>query len=350
MMSSSKAGISDCSKAHGAYADLLRGALDLKVSRQLILSDHCIPRPFFLSSTTDEDVCNFVYYPQQYVCSSPTRYKDLDWMCKPRKKAAIDPNSSHEFQGFAGTAVGTQIEWAWTGHIVSYWQNSLLLWNPSEEIITKYDLEDVVTLAYHPHHHFLATSNHHKTRPSVNVWSFNGGAMLNCFSHRPKSHYMVTTLCWHKHGIHLLTGNVEGVISTLDFSGTKELFHSTPPIHSMIKDIKFSATAQYVASLDIVGKVCVWAYNSGYLKLHHTWDSDVATNVCLDWHPWTDFDIVLGVQRGCLLLVLNILSKQTEAYSKGRAFKFDRPVVSFNRLSAELVVGCQKKGEAREDT
>lgn len=342
-------GNEDCAKANGTYAELLRSALDLKVSRQLILNDHCIPRLFFArqgSSSSDRQADdNFYYYPQECFCSSPTRYKDLDWMCKPRKKPAVDANSSHEFRGFSGTAVGTQIEWAWTGHIVSYWQNSLLLWNPDEDIITKYELEDVVTLAYHPHSHFLATSNHHKTRPSVNVWSLERGAMQKYFSHRPRSNYMITTLCWHKHGIHLLTGNVEGVLSTLDFSGTKELFHSTPAVHSMIKDIKFSATAQYVASLDILGKLCIWSYNSGYLMLHHTWDSGMSTNhISMDWHPWTDFDIVLCIQRGSMVLVLNILSKQTEAYSTGRAFKFDRPVVSFNRYSAELVVGCQRKG------
>lgn len=291
-----------------------------------------------------------MYFPQQVVCSSPTRYKDLDWMCKPRKKPKVDANSSHEFEGFEGTVVGSLIDWAWTGHIVSYCENSLLLWNPAEDIITKYDLENIVTLAYHPYYRFLATANHrHKSRPSVNVWTFERGAMLNCFSHRPKSNHIVTTLCWHKHGIQLLTGNVRGVIGTLDFYGSKKLFHLTPPVHSVIKDIKFSATSQYVASLDIMGKLCIWSYNSGYLKLHHVWNSRLPTKASMDWHPWSEFDLVLCIQRNCLVLVLNILSKAREAYSTGRDFIFDRPVVSFNRISAELVVGCQKKSTFPRD-
>lgn len=338
---------SECAKANGMYAGLLRTALGLKISRNLDLHDFSVPRPFFTSRTCEDESfgLNFTYCPHRNVCSSPTRYKDLDWMCKPRKKPKIDANSSHEFEGFAGTAVGTQIEWAWTGHIISYCENSLLLWNPAEDIITKYDLENVVTLAYHPYYRFLATSNHNKTRPSVNVWTFERGAMLNCFCHRPRTHYMVTTLCWNKYGLHLLTGNSKGVICSLDFHGTKELFHRTPPIHKMIKDIKFSATGQYVASLDIVGKLCIWSYNSGYLVLHHVWDSGTPTRVSMDWHPWTDFDIALCIQRGSQVLVLNILSKETEAYSMGRAFKFDRPVISFNRISAELILSCQRKGK-----
>lgn len=335
-------------KANGVYADQLRTALGLKIAHQLILNDFSVPRPFFDqrgdSVRHHQDETNFTYCPQRSVCSSPTRYKDLDWICKPRQKPKIDANSSHEFEGFRGVAVGTLIEWAWTGHIVSYCENSLLLWNPTEDIITKYDLENVVTLAYHPYYRFLATSNHNKARPSVNVWTFERSAMLNCFCHRPKSSYMVTALCWNKYGLHLLTGNMKGVIGSLDFHGTKELFHRTPAIHSIIKDIKFSATGQYVASLDHVGKLCIWSYNSGYLVLHHIWDSGMPTRVSMDWHPWTDFDIAICIQRGCLVLVLNILSKQTEAYSTGRAFTFDRPVISFNRISAELVLGCQRKG------
>lgn len=329
---------------NGDFPGLLRKALGVNNrTRQLKFTDGSVPRPFF---ATDRDAPNFYYYPQRYVCSSSTRYRDLDWICKPRTKPKVDANSSHEYLGFAGTAVGTQIEWAWTGHIVSYCEGSLLLWNPNEDIITKYDLDSVITLAYHPYCPYLATANHRKMSTSVNVWTFKKGAMLNCFSYRPKS--MVTSLCWHKHGVHLLTGNTRGVIGSLDFSGTKGMFHRTRPIQAMIRDIKFSATAQYVASLDIIGKVCIWSYNSGYLKLQHVWDSGRPTYVSMDWHPWTDFDIVLCVQRTNQLIVLNILSKQAEAYSTGLGFRFDRPVVSFNRSSAELAVVCRRKGKTNE--
>lgn len=328
---------------NGVFDELLREALNASKGSTLNLQDPSVPRPFF--TTCNSDWGNFLYHPQKWTVSNSSRYKDLDWMCKPRRKPLVDANSSHEFKGFSGTAVGTQIEWAWTGHIVSYCENSLLLWNPAEDVITKYDMENVVTIAYHPYNRALATSNHNKTRPSINVWTFERGAMHNCFNHCPRNHSMVTTLCWHRHGIHLLAGNANGVISTMDVYGSNKLFHETPANHSMIKDIKFSATGQYVASLDIVGKLCIWSYNSGYLVLHHEWSSGIPTNVAMDWHPWTDFDIVLLVQRGCVLLVLNILSKQTEAYSTGKAFRVDRPVIAFNKITAELVMGCQKNSK-----
>lgn len=335
-----------------AYSDLLRNALGLHDDRQLSLQDLTIPRPFFSSSSSRDQANddNFTYLPHRTVYSTPRRYKDLDWMCKPRKKPQIDADSSHEFEGFSGTAVGTRIEWTFTGHIVSYCDSALLLWNPSEEVITKYDFhEHIVTLAHHPFLRFLATSIQHRLRHSVKVWAMSGGAMLNRFCYTPKSGGVITTLCWNKFGLHLLSGNARGGICTLDFYGPKQLLHRTPSsCHSMIRDLKFSATGCYVASLDILGKLCVWSYNGGFLVLHHVWESaSLSTPVSMDWHPWTNSDLALCVERGQIVIILNVQSRKTEAFATGgRALRFDRPVLSFNRVSAELVVGCSRKGAA----
>lgn len=330
---------------NGSFSDILSEALGLQTREpQLVLKDLAVPRPFFNAHCED----NFMYCPQQIVISSSSRYNDLDWICKPRKKPKMDADSSHEFEGFSGTVVGTRIEWTFTGHIVSYCDGSLLLWNPSEEVITKYDFnEHVVTLAHHPHYRFLATSIQHKFRNFVKVWSMKNGAMLSCFCYTPKRGGIITTLCWNKLGIHLISGNAQGSICTLDFYGAKQVMHRTSSrLHSMIRDLKFSASGCYLASLDILGKLCIWSYNSGFLKLHHVWDSTApASPTAIDWHPWTDTDLVLCLKRDQMLTILNVQSKKSVALAKATAFQFNRPVISFNKISAELVVGCSRTGE-----
>lgn len=288
---------------------------------------------------------NFYYQHPQIVFTNPKRFKNLDWLCKPRQMPTIDPNSSHEFEGFTGTAVGTRIVWAVTGNIISYCENSLLLWNPNEDVITKYDFQGkIITMAHHPHYRYLATSNQHKGRDSINVWSMSTKTMLNCFCYTPVVRALITALCWSKSGIQLLSGNAQGIVCTLNFYGQKQLIHSTRPfIHAMIKDIKCSASGRYVASLDILGKLCVWSYNSGNLILHHIWDMQPSTWHSMDWHPWSDADLALCIQRGQQILLLNMNSKRIEAHSVGHTFKFERPVISFNKVSAELVVSCQQK-------
>lgn len=192
------------STTSGEQSKRLASALGLRSSRQMSLTDPAVPRLFFRLNGMRDTEENFYFYPEKNTYLPPRRYKDLDWLCRPRGKPLIDAHSSHEFEGFCGTAVGNLIEWAWTGQLIAYYEDSLLLWNPNEEVITKYELMDVITLAYHPFNSSLATSNRHKAKHSVNVWAFERGNMRNCFSYRSKLGGPITSLCWHRHGIHLL--------------------------------------------------------------------------------------------------------------------------------------------------
>lgn len=188
---------------HG-FSDYLAHALGLKDARQMSLNDPVVPRLFFPLHTVAESEANFYFYPERHGIPTSRRYKDLDWLSKPRRKQLIVPHSSHEFDGFSGTLVGNLIDWAWTGQLVAYYDHSLLFWNPNEGMITKYDFMDVITLTYHPFNYSLATSNRHKGKHTVNVWIFDLDNMRNSFSYRPKNGGPITSLCWHRHGMHIL--------------------------------------------------------------------------------------------------------------------------------------------------
>lgn len=146
----------------------------------------------------------------------------------------------------------------------------------------------------------------------------------------------------------LSSGNSKGSIVTLDICAEKKakINQTSSSVHRMIKDMKFSASGRYIASLDIIGKLCIWYYNSGYLILQQDIkDPRLSSIAKMDWHPWNDFDIALCMGQGRIVLIWNILSKKVEAYSKISTFNHNNPVICFNKITAELLISAHRVGE-----
>lgn len=108
-----------------------------------------------------------------------------------------------------------------------------------------------------------------------------------------------------------------------------------------ISTLKFSRTAKYFASADLSGLVLLWD-----TKKMRPFIKCIEVSECLiAWHPWQEHDIVIATTLPAKIRLINVATKSVVAYYRRVDNRCRVDAITFNPLSAELVVSLSMVGE-----
>lgn len=113
-----------------------------------------------------------------------------------------------------------------------------------------------------------------------------------------------------------------------------------------ISEIKFSKNTKYFATTDLSGYVLIWLLKKmvPFIKCLESSDCLIA------WHPWKEDDIIIATTLPAKIRLISVATKSVVAYYRRNDGRCRIDAISFNPLSAELVVSLSMIGEHRQVT
>lgn len=108
-----------------------------------------------------------------------------------------------------------------------------------------------------------------------------------------------------------------------------------------ISDIQFSRSTKYFATTDLSGYVLIWNLRKlrPFIKCMEESDCLIA------WHPWKEDDIIIASTLPAKIRLINVTTKSVVAYYRRLDKRCRVDAITFNPLSAELVVSLSMIGE-----
>lgn len=101
-----------------------------------------------------------------------------------------------------------------------------------------------------------------------------------------------------------------------------------------VTELKFSRNTKYFASTDLSGYVLLWDFQTmrPFIKCMEN------SGCLIAWHPWREDDIVIATTMPAKIRLINVATKSVVAYYRRMDSRCRLDAITFNPLSAELVV------------
>lgn len=105
---------------------------------------------------------------------------------------------------------------------------------------------------------------------------------------------------------------------------------------SAIEVIKVSPDGRFIATVEMRGILTIWNYH--VLTAHIVYENSESGPVFIDWHPFTDSELIVGEYRTASLYLINVPCKEIVSYYRRTDKHSHIHALSFNKVSGELIV------------
>lgn len=232
------------------------------------------------------------------------------------------------------------IDWSVKGQIAASFDSSLVLWGPptadKETSTVLYDLKYVKALKYSPDGNKLALSINRLLSSVLQIWEISDKmsifttTRLQIAKERPLE--TICCLSWKSTFEHIICGMSTGKVYIVLYP-QMESIHCYDSHSYAIRAIKYSINNTFIAITDVEGNLSVLRNNSNFevylknKKAHY-----------ITWHPWVETNLLIGYKHPASIHLLDLKTKTTIAHYKRNDAQYTLCAISFNPLSAELIV------------
>lgn len=268
----------------------------------------------------------------------------FDWPCVPRSKFLACADTTHDLPHLDIHTEIHRIDWSVTGQIAASFEQELVLWTLSLDLTLSYKFRNSGSIAYCPKGKFLAIALRKFDYTALELWDISSKTDL--YMHESfffsKKNAVIMCIEWGRKGNVIACGLSSGAVhlfSSPDLCEIKHLWHH----HHAVFMIKFSPNMRYLATSDIEGNIYV--YNYPDCDVHVVLRSKRKLRVVIDWHPWNGTDLAISENSPASIVILHVPSREIVAYYQRKDKKIEIDFITFNKLTAELLVSYSFKDD-----
>lgn len=192
--------------------------------------------------------------------------------------------------------MAVSFDWSSRGTIVASFGNELVLWEPPAELTNVFHYKNITAVAYNTNGDLMATgATGTRHTEWIKIWNLTD-TRLKLIAHQTVSvDNKITCIDWFYKKKIVVLGMELGSLMIYDFTDLlKQSIRMYMNRHKFrLTQVKFSPTNSFLASCDVSGTVIIWKWNSGRMLKHVVWNFYVK-GVCIDWHPWSHANILIG--------------------------------------------------------
>ncbi|XP_055857164.1 protein cortex [Episyrphus balteatus] len=267
-----------------------------------------------------------------------------DWPCRPRSKFLACAETTHDLPHFDMVTELNLIDWSVDGQIAASFGQELVLWTPSLDLTLVYKISNSRSISYCPKGRFLAIGTEKYDYPVLELWDTNSAKELYLFERYNFRHKNCIVLCieWAQNGKIIACGTSFGsvwVFCVPALNVIKVLKNHHQPVFM----IKISPNMRFLATSDIEGNIYV--YNWPSYEVHVVCRSKRKLRVVIDWHPWNGTDLAISEDSPASIVILHVPSREIVAYYQRKDRRVEIDFITFNKLTAELLVSYSNKDE-----
>ncbi|XP_059622797.1 protein cortex isoform X2 [Phlebotomus argentipes] len=288
---------------------------------------------------------NFYWSPKFNYNLTPNWYKSLDWACIPRSRSIAFVDTVHSLPGFFCAGHKKLIEWTTNNRIVAFVGSEMAFWTPGSPNLMVYSVDYITTLAFDQTGKVMAAGGKYDGRILLELWQTEDSNIRMTAAINMSENSTIRSLAWSFNGEYILCGQKSGTLSihravNLGTPNSGD-YQSFKDIHSAgICDIKFSADYRRFSCVDVSGCLSVWSWANK--EPLFTLQNPSKSAVFMDWHPWCSTELVIASRSPASIGVVNTVEQRIIGWYKRIDDKCQINAISFNKLSAELTVACQR--------
>ncbi|XP_055902343.1 protein cortex isoform X2 [Eupeodes corollae] len=269
----------------------------------------------------------------------------FDWPCAPRKKFLACADTTHDLPNFDMFTDTNLIDWSVDGQIAASFGEELVLWSPSLDLTLIYKMSDSSSIAYCPRGKYLAIASKKFEYPVIELWDVKNKTELvisNGYYFCKRQNCMALCIEWAQNGKVVVCGTNLGwvyVFNVPDLDAIRVFKNHQQSVYM----IKFSPNMRYIATSDIEGNTYI--YNWPSCDIHVVLRSKRKLRVVIDWHPWNGTDLAISEDSPASIVILHVPSREIVAYYQRKDRRVEIDFITFNKLTAELLVSFSKKDD-----